>query len=238
MVLIQYLRVNRFAPLYTLIWQGGFFLFGVLMVLGINVFLNDDPTYACMGSLFALIATAVGVLARGNTTGHIRFRLAVSMGQTRRSFLLCDPLISLLSGALGLLAAWCLYQAEQGLYSMVYPNFTNEIPLDVVYQLKYIVPILAGLVVLDLVFGAILLRFGMKPLAAVWFAFCLSVMILPRAVHSYQDGGTSLFARIGGGLMWLVTGLTPAMWAALGGAALLALVVFALAVYSRAEARL
>ena len=143
MVLMKYIRANRFAPVYTLFWQGIFFLIGIVMVVIINTFLNEDPDFACMGTLMALIATLVGSMARGNTNGHIRFRLAVSMGNTRKSYLLCDPIVTALTSAAGILAAWVLYQIEKGLYAVMYSGYENDMPLDIAFTWKIALLIIA-----------------------------------------------------------------------------------------------
>ena len=47
---VRHLRATRSGILMMLAIQGSVFLFGVLMVLGINAFLNEDQDYAAMGS--------------------------------------------------------------------------------------------------------------------------------------------------------------------------------------------
>ncbi len=235
---LQYCKVNRKAPLYMVLWQLGFFAFGIAMVLIINRFVNDDKDFACMGALFALIATAIGGLARGNTTLSTRFSLAVSMGQTRRFFLLWDTVISLLVCLLGMVTAWGFYRLEVLLYGALYPGYENGMPLDVVYQWKILLPAAVALSVFSLVFGALQLRFGMKGFGIVWLVFCASSMVLPRAINTALEGGTSLLARLGGGVLWLVNALPPAAWAGLGGAVLLVLTVWSFCYFWRAAVKL
>lgn len=142
---LKYCKVNRFALPYMLLWQLGFFLFGVAMVLIINGFINSDPDYGSMGGMFVLMASLVGSLARGNTTLSTRFNLAVSMGMTRRSFLLWDTIITLLVCLLGMAAAWCFNRLELLLYGVLYPGFENGMPLDIVYRWQVLVPAAAAL---------------------------------------------------------------------------------------------
>ena len=54
MAVKQYLRLSRRLPLHILAWVGGLWLFGVLLVLVINTFINDEANYACMGAMFGL----------------------------------------------------------------------------------------------------------------------------------------------------------------------------------------
>ena len=62
MVLKQYLRAARRDPLWMLGWVGGFWLFGVILVLIINATVNDERDYACMGALFGLAGLLPGVM--------------------------------------------------------------------------------------------------------------------------------------------------------------------------------
>ena len=130
------------------------------------------------------------------------------------------------------------YFLESWLYSVLYPGFQNEMPLDAVFQLKYLLPGLVVVVILELVLSAMMLRFGARTFSVMWLCFCFSFMILPRSVDAYMEGSVSFLARIGGVLVRGVTLLSPVGWAVVGGAVLLALLAFAVSVYRKAEVRL
>ena len=108
---LQHMRANRDGMLIMLGIQGGLFLLGVLIVLGINAGLNDERDYAAIGSMMALMGTAFGSLARGHGA-PVRYRMAVSMGCTRRSYLLADPLVTALNTLAGVGTAWVLNKLE------------------------------------------------------------------------------------------------------------------------------
>ena len=238
MTLVKYFKANRSAPLFTLAWQGAFFLVGLAMVLIINTFINDDPNYACMGTLFVLMGMLVGVFARGNLGGNTRFSLAVAMGQTRRSYFLFDSCVTFLTGVIGLTVTWLVYQLENRLYAALYPGFVNDMPLDGLFRLKYILLVVVGLVVLELLFTALTLRFGPNTFRVIWLVFCFSFMIIPRTIAAYLEGSSSLFARIGGVLVW-VSGILPVkVWIAVGCVLLLILLALAANVFRRAEVKL
>ena len=57
---VRHLRATRSGILMMLAIQGSVFLFGVLMVLGINAFLNEDRDYAAIGSMMALLGGVLG----------------------------------------------------------------------------------------------------------------------------------------------------------------------------------
>lgn len=237
MVLMKYIRANRTAPLFMLLWQSVFFAVGVGMVLIINAILNEDPDYACIGSLLALVATLFGTIAMGNMNGHVRFRLAVSMGETRLSYLLCTPIITAGVNLLGILTAWLMYLAEKALYTAIYPNFTNDIPMDDIFSGVVILCIVAGTVVLELVMSALMQRFGSRGFLSIWLLFCGLFMILPRMIDAYQSGSTSIFARIGGFILTAITTIPVKCWIAIGIILVLALIVFAVDTFRKAEVR-
>lgn len=238
MVLMKYIRANRTAPLYMLLWQSVFFAVGVVMVLIINAILNEDPNYACIGSLLALVATLFGTITRGNLNGHVRFRLAVSMGETRRSFLLCTPIITAGISLIGILTAWIMYLAEKALYTAIYPDFVNDMPMEDVFSGVVILCLVASTVVLDLVMSALMQRFGNRGFLSIWLIFCGLFMVLPRMIDAYQSGSTSLLARIGGFILTAITTIPVKGWIAIGIIFVLALIGFSVNTFRKAEVRI
>lgn len=238
MVLMKYIRANRFAPVFTLFWQGIFFLVGIVMVAVINTFINEDPTFACMGTLMALVGTLVGAMARGNLNGHTRFRLAISMGNTRKSYLICDPIVTALTSAVGIFAAWLMYQAEKALFTAIYPTFENDLPLEIVFTWKILLLIIGLTVVMDLVISAMMQRFGAKGFLVMWFCFCGLFMVLPRMAEAYESGSSSILARIGGFILTAIKTVPVKGWIAIGIAFVLALLTFSVCTFRKAEATL
>ena len=216
MVMRRYFRAAWRDPLQTLAWVGGFWLFGVLLVLIINMTVNDERDYACMGTLFSLAGVLPGTLLRGNRSGHVRFRLAVTMGQTRRSFLLWDTVITILVAFVGVFAAWVLWHGETGLYRLLYPGYTNDISMELVFRWQIIAALLVALPVVTVFFTGITHRFGTRGFGVLWILLWAGCMLVPAAVGKASDGGTSLLARMGDGILWLVGALPPAAWAGAG----------------------
>lgn len=217
MVLMRHIRANRSAILFTLFWQSVFFVVGAAMVLGINATVNEDPDYICMGSLMALVGTVVGTIARGNLNGHVRFRLAVSMGETRRSYLLCTPVISAVISFSGVMVAWLLYHVEQSVYTALYPHFKNEMPMEKIFNWGVILCIVAGTVLLELVISALMQRYGSRGFLIIWLGWCSLFMILPRVVDAYQSGSSSVLAKIGGWIVTTVETVSLRGWIVVGG---------------------
>lgn len=232
----KHFQVSRSAALMMLAFQLGFFLFGIALVAVVNAFFNEDRDYAPIGSLMAAIGIFAGALPRGGGAAS-RFRLAISMGQTRRDFLLVDPLLTVLTSLFGVGAAWCLLQVEIWLYSLLYPGYENGLDLAAAFRWRYILPLVLGMALLDLFLGAVQIRFGLKGFAALWIPLCFAPLVITQAVDAAQSGGGSLLAGLGRGIIALLA-LGAAVWTAIGAAAVLALLVFSGFSYCRAEIRL
>ena len=231
---VKHWKVNRSGTLMMLAFQLGLFLMGVVMVLGINAFLNDDQDYAAIGGMMALMATVMGGLTRGSA-GMIRYRLAVSMGYTRRAYMLVDPVLTLMNCTVGVVFAWVLNQLELRLYAAIYPGWEVDLDIFSVMEWWHCLVLILGVCLLDFLFGALLLRFGAKGFAAVWFPLCFLPLIVMKSVDAAADGGASLLAQIGRGIAFLTGLLSPAMWCAAGILLALALLVLSALCYGRAE---
>ena len=228
----KHLRANRSGTLIMLAMQGGLFLFGVLMVLGVNTFLNDEQDYAAIGSMMALFGTVFGGLLRGSGA-PVRFRMALSMGHTRRAYILADPVITFINCLIGVGAAWLLGKLELWLYGLLYPGWMCDFDVSIIFRWWSILLLAAVVSIADFCMGAFQLRFGAKGFMAIWFPLCFSPMIVVNCLNAAEEGGASLMAQIGRGLIFLAGLLTPAMWAAVGAALLLVLVALSALCYLR-----
>lgn len=236
MCIPKYFQSNRKPFLYQLLFQLGFFTAGLVIVLIINRFFNEDMDYACMGTLMSLC----GILA-GNAIqiSNVSFRLTVAMGQTRRYYLLWNLVTSTLLTLQGWLTAFCLYKLESGLYSVLYAGYTDEMPaMGRIFQLRFAALSIVLIGIIFLFFGALFIKFGAKGFWTLWIITCFSFMFLPQSVDRFQSGDTSLLAKLGGLVVAIAALLTPAMWVGVGGIALLAMLFFSIRVYLKAEIHL
>lgn len=234
---VKHLKVNRNGIPIMLAFQLALFLTGVIIIVVINATVNDDRDYAAIGSMMALMATLFGGLVRGSGAMN-RCRMAVSMGHTRLSYMLADPVITMLNTLVGIVFAWLLNQFELWLYSVIYPGWKLDFDVFVVMKWWYYLIFIAAICVLDFCFGALQLRFGNKGFAAVWFPLCFLPMIVGNSVEAAQEGGSSLLAQIGRGIVFLIRLLSPAAWAAVGIVVVLGLLVLSVLCYRKAEVKI
>lgn len=221
---IKHAKANRSGVLVMLGFQLFLFLLGFFMVLGINRFINEDRDYAAIASMMALMGTVFGGLVRG-AGAPTRYCMAVSMGHTRRAYMIADPIITAINSLIGIGAAFLLNKFELWMYSLIYPGWELSFDVFVVFKLWQIPIFVIGLCILDFCLGALQLRFGAKGFAAVWFPFCFLPMICMNSIEAAKEGGTSLLAQLGNGILFLVGLLSPAAWAAAGIVLVLVLVV-------------
>lgn len=234
---VKHLKVNRSGVPIMLAFQLGLFLMGLLIVVVINATVNEDRDYAAIGSMMALMATLFGGLVRGSGAMN-RCRMAVSMGHTRLSYMLADPIITMLNTLVGIVFAWLLDKFELWLYGVLYPGWELDLDVFVVMKWWYYPIFIAVICVLDFCLGALQLRFGNKGFAAIWFPLCFAPMIVGNSVEAVQDGSNSLLAQIGKGILFLIHLLSPAAWAAVGIALALGLLVLSVLCYRKAEVRI
>lgn len=234
---IKHMRVNRDGVLIMMAFQTSLFLLGVVMVVCINVFFNEDRDYANIGGLMSMMATVFGGLVRGGG-GLNRYRLAVSMGQTRRSYMIADPILTVMNSAVGYGFAWLLSRLELWFYSVIYPGWTLDIDFFTRFTPLWAVFMILAISLLDFYFGALMLRFGTKGFAAIWFPLCFSPLIIMNSVNAVKEGSASLLAQIGRGILFLIQALSPAVWAGVGAVLLLVLLALSVLCYQKAEVRM
>lgn len=238
MMIKNYLLAAKKAPGYLLMWQAIGLAVGTLIVTGINFLFNDDNTYFCIGTLMAAMAGLAGIIGQNNLSGSTRFRLAVSMGMTRRSFLVGDTLVSALLMALAFLSCWVFYYVERWFYEAVFPGCVMEISLDLLFDWRVMAGATALLLLLQLFFTGITQRFGQKGFTTVWLVCCFGFVFIPQSVGLATDGKTSLLAQVGHGILWAANMLTPVVWAVLGGIVAALALVASVCWLWRAEVRL
>ena len=179
---LRHLRANRSGILIMLAAQFGLFLFGIILVMIINRFINEELDFATVGSMMALMGSVFGGLLRGSG-GTVRYRMAVCMGRTRRSYILADPVITALNCLVGIGFSWVLSKVELALYTALYPGWVCSMDLSVIFQWKFVLVIVAGVCFLDFCLGALQLRRSQGVRGGV-----ASPVLLPHDLRSGRPG--------------------------------------------------
>ena len=207
---------------------------GVTIALLLMAFLFEPGDgHVCFGIFFALLGVLVGGIASRNLHASTRYALAISMGQTRREFLIWNGLLKILESAGAMLLVFLLSQAEDGLYQHLFPGDENVLRFaGEMFLGKWTVWILAGstvaFAVIDLVMTALMLRFGMKILYVIIICTCFLPGLFSNAISAYETQSNTLMAQLGG----LLAGMVQFFTTAAGIGVLIAAVVLVLAAAS------
>lgn len=220
---------------YLLFFQLAMFAVGVLMVLIITRTLADvDRSYASVGaltSLSGLILVTIG--------SWYDMSLYVSMGVTRKSFLLWDLAEGLLLSVQGVVTVLLLGWAEEALYTAILPGWTNALPM-MDYFSEYLgwgnVLLLLLAVLVSRFFNiAVFRKLGQQGGTFVFLGAILLFAFGPSAISSYRNGSTSILARIAG---FFLENISAVGWDIIGAVAIAAMAVIAYLYLRRVEVRL
>lgn len=197
-------------------------------LLCMRFLMEPGDGFATVGALFAFFAIAVGILARGNQNSSTRYALAVSMGQTRRSYLLWDSLAGFFECLVFTGGVILLGRAERALYLALYPGEENVLDfIQVFAQYRYapwiVLAACAVFVCLDLLLTALMLRFGRKGMFVFLVPIWVMTLIVNPALNAVRGNPGSLMAMLGEGLIRLGGCLSG-----MGGLIALAVLVLAL----------
>ncbi len=194
--------------LFQLVSMLGAFLFGVLLVTLI-VKLGGESTWICLGTVIAMGAMVIFTVIVGLTSYLVEFRICLSMGGTRRGFLLYYALRLVLTLAVSYVFIRLLYIGENALYGAIFPGLVNEAPFTFLNSL-WCLPVLAGLGLLSMFLGALRAKYGQKGMVAFWFLWMFCCMILPRM---FDRDDTSALGLAANAVFAAIVAVPPAAWA-------------------------
>lgn len=194
--------------LFNLLSILGAFLFGVLLVVLI-VRLGGETSWFSLGTVIAMGAMLMFTVIVGLTSYSVEFRICLSMGGTRRGFLMYYALRQVFTLALSYVLIRLLYIGECVLYGVIFPGLTNEAPFTFLSSI-WCLPVLAGLGLLSMFLGALRAKFGNKGMAAFWLLWIFCCLILPRM---FDRDDTSALGLAAGAVLTAILTVPPAAWA-------------------------
>lgn len=159
---------------------------GYLVGLGIvfiMVNVTDENAYATVGTMLAVLLFAFIHLFAISFSFMGEFNTAISMGVTRKSFAAGYALFNLLEIAVLELDIVVLGVLEKFLLKTAFPQAAVEADMTTFFTWKYLLGAMVVFTVLEMFFGAVILRYGMKVLWilwAVWMIICLVPMNIAK----------------------------------------------------------
>lgn len=207
-------KLNQKSFLLTLLFYPAMFLVGIGM-LALILWLDDEPSgWFPMGTIMAIMLTPILSIV-GGVFYPQSFNLSLSMGRTRRDFMVSYALRQILWLLCGYILILILNRIEMTVLPALLGGYSeDEMPMDFLTDWRIIVPVIAALVLLHMFIGSLFSRFGKIAglvLYVVWMAVCLG---LPRLLHE------------GSPFLALIQAIPTAGWIAIGIAALAAMLIF------------
>lgn len=166
--------------------------------------------YIPIGTGMAMIMTAIMQVIMRVVTFSNNFNIAVSMGVTRREFLIGYQLFNLAELVVFTVCFWVLYLMEGLFARLCFPKEPMIENMNVLFQIKVIVPFLLVLCCLEIFVEAVTMRFGAKAwwtLWAFWMAMCLGgPKLLVKGLKGLLPAGVQKLGSLlvaGGPVLWV-----------------------------------
>lgn len=158
------------------------YLIGLIVVF-IVMNVAKENTCATAGTMLAVIAFAFIHLFGITLSFMGDFNMAISLGTTRKSFVSGYVLFNLLEIAVLELEIVVFGVVEKLLLENAFPQAVMEIDLTNFFTWNYLSGVLVVFTAVEMFFGAVILRYGMKVLWilwAVWMIICLVPMNIAK----------------------------------------------------------
>ena len=213
------LRLHKNGILGQLLGLLGAFAFGVILVAVIMLTDDDPGSWFCMGTLMAslvLVAIALFTSAFGYPQ---EFMLALSMGRTRKEFMVSYYLRQLVTLLLGWALVLLLHRIELSVYPLLFPQYENEIFFGFLTNWRVMVPVFLLLPVLSMFLGALYGKYGKKGLMGFYFIWLFCCFVLPR-MFDHEEPSEGVLDQVAVGLLRAILIVPVGVWIGFGAVTL------------------
>lgn len=158
------------------------YLIGLIVVF-IVMNVAKENTCATAGTMLAFIAFAFMHLFGISFSFMGDFNMAISLGATRKSFVAGYVLFNLLEIAVLEVEIILFGMFEKFMLKTAFPQASMEIDLTTFFTWKYLLGAMVVFTVLEMLLGAVILRYGVKAfwvLWAIWMIVCLAPMNIEK----------------------------------------------------------
>lgn len=158
------------------------YLIGLIVVF-IVMNVAKENTCATAGTMLAFIAFAFMHLFGITFSFMGDFNMAISLGATRKSFVSGYVLFNLLEIAVLEVEIILFGMFEKFMLKTAFPQASMEIDLTTLFTWKYLLGAMVVFTVLEMLLGAVILRYGVKAfwvLWAIWMIVCLAPMNIAK----------------------------------------------------------
>ena len=187
--------------------------FGILGTLIMSIVFWTDETetsWICVGTVMALVVMVFSSIL-SFLSYHQEFTLALSMGQTRRGFMITYALRQILWVVAAYIAILLMNQLEQLYYNMAFTEKEQVFALSFLTDWRFVVPFIPGMSLLTMFLGSMYSRFGKKFGVVIYFIWIVSCILVPRFINHWDEYTGPLHEGIGTFAAWIFM-VPPVAW--------------------------
>ena len=214
------LRLHKSSLLISLLILLGGFAFGVILVTIIMLTDEDPGSWFCMGTLLACLALVAVSLFQSAFGYPQEFMLALSMGRTRKHFMVSYYLRLLITLLPGWALILLLHQIELRGYTLYFYRYQNEVFFSFLYDWRVLVPVFLLLPILSMFLGALYGKYGKKGLLGSYFLWLFCCFILPR-MFDHEEPGAGVLDQVAMGLLRTIQSVPITVWIGFGAVTVL-----------------
>ncbi len=174
------------SELYTTILSGlGGWIFGVLLVAVVLHFDKSATSSAIMGTFMAVLVGCFINILMGIMTYGYSFNTAVSMGSTRKEFIIADGATAYINLTIEIAVVLILHSAEKALCAALYPAKECEDLLKILGDYRIVLGIILFVPAIRMFCGALILKFQKKAYWTLYALFMISFLGGTRFVDGH-----------------------------------------------------
>ncbi len=175
-----------------------FYFFGFLFLFSIMYFAKPH-TYPNMSSVMCLVGIALSILIRSAIGFSQGFKEHINMSISRKNYITASIITYLSTAVFGVFVLYGINSIEcvinKALYSSIALPDPSAFDIFTVNNLWIFFIIMVGMLVLGIIFGLIILRFGRKGFFVAYFTFIFSLTIVPKFfIHFTETFSGNSFA--------------------------------------------
>lgn len=222
--LIENIKLHKQTPVVMLSCFLGFFLVGFAILCTIMKLDETAVSWGPLGTIFALLGLIVFAVI-SFLSYHQDFMLALSMGRTRREFMVTYALEQLIWTLLAYACLLCLALLERGLYTVMFPWAYEDFNIfPYLTDWRIVAASILALILIPMFLGALYSRFGKTFGIILYFVWIGACLLLPRMVNHFEELEIAKQPGVGAMIDWI--GAIPFTgWCVLGLVAAAAMLI-------------
>lgn len=206
-------------------------VWGVSMI-GQCVSIRDNH-YDEMSTLIMLGVVSMGSIFWGVGTIRSRFNIAVSMGQTRKSIIFAELIVSICKYTEIILLGIVSHLIQ----NQIYINKVNNLPISTILSLKNCILFIVGISAFELLCGALYIRFRNKFIWTLWAIYML-VFILAGRIETYvKNNENSKFSVFVMRVIKIASSIKPDEWRGMGIAVFILMLLITGFIFKRQDVK-